>query len=71
MKKLTSLLGLGCPFEEVDPFRCCLQFSASSHHDQVVILSSGSPSSYERDQGKNFGGTYLHEVCASDSEFRK
>ena len=51
-KNLTSLLGLGSPFEEVDPFRWCLHFSAPSHHDQVVILSSGSPSSYERDQGE-------------------
>ena len=51
-KNLMSLLGLGCPFEEVDPFRWCLHFYSSSLHDQVVILSSGSPSSYERDQGE-------------------
>jgi hypothetical protein len=54
--------------EGVDPLRRCLHYSAPIHHDQVVIFSSGSSSSYERDKGKNFGRTHLHKVCASDGE---
>ena len=67
-KNLTGLLRLGCPFEEVDPFRCCLHFSASSHHDQVVILSSGSPASYERGQGELLRKNAPPQSWVSDGE---
>ncbi|XBJ23737.1 hypothetical protein VPH35_001792 [Triticum aestivum] len=34
----------------------------TGHHDEVIILSSGFSSSYERDKRENFGRTHLHKV---------
>ena len=65
---LTILLGHSCSSEEVNPLRSCLHFSTSSHHDQVFILSSGSPSSYERDQGEKFRKNAAPRRRASDGE---
>ena len=58
-KNLTSLLGLGFPFEEVDPFRWSLHFTASSHHDQFFILSSGSPSYLRIGKGQLYNDRML------------
>lgn len=43
-------------------------FSVSRHHDEVFILSPGSLSSYERDQGEKLGKNASPLRWASEGE---
>ena len=49
-------------FEAIDPLCGCLHFSASGHHDEVVILSSGVPSYLRKNKGGAFWETDLGKV---------
>ena len=51
---LMSLLGLGCSSQRGRSITLMSHFSASSHHDEVSILSSGTPSYLRWNKGWAF-----------------
>ena len=65
---LTSLLGLGYSSPRGRSITVISSFLCFGHHDEVGILSSGSPSSYERDQGEKLWKNASPKSWASDGE---
>ena len=47
---LTDLSALVALLEEADPLCSCLHFSASGHHDEVVVLPLGSSPYLRKDK---------------------
>ena len=64
------LLVLVALLEEIDRLHSCLYFSASGHHDEVDILSSGTPTYVRRTRG-NFGRTDRYNVAYLVDNIRK